>query len=120
MENIDFTQLIKWATENPDLSLIPIALLIGRCVKQSNISNAYIPVIVVALSTMVGFLIAGLDALAITKGFIAGMMAVAGHTGVTQITRKNSADVNIKDPSTQDPNVSASTPDATRRVWDKQ
>lgn len=85
----DYNNLIELLTTTPELALIPIALLVGKVVKTSKVPDKYIPIVVIVVSAILGFLVAGTDSGAAIKGFIAGMVAVAGHQAVVQISKSD-------------------------------
>jgi hypothetical protein len=80
----DYSELIKLIESNPELALIPIALLVGKVIKNSKIADEYIPYIIMGVSTVIGFLIAGMDVGAAIKGFLAAVITVGGHASVKQ------------------------------------
>jgi hypothetical protein len=86
----EYNDLITLIAENPDLALIPIALLIGKAVKMSKIKDEFIPIIVLVISSIIGFLIGGADTIAAIKGLVAGFVAVGGTSALKQLDKASS------------------------------
>lgn len=72
----------------PETLLIPAALGIGKFIKNSNIDDEYIPIIVVLLTGVAGFILLHFDLESFLTGIRSGMFTVATHQGFKQLKRQ--------------------------------
>jgi hypothetical protein len=86
----DYNNLINLIMTTPELALIPLALLIGKFVKESKIPDEFIPIVVMVATALIGFLITGMDVAAAIKGFAAGLIASGGIGALRQLNKKTS------------------------------
>lgn len=81
--------IIQLAVDTPELLLVPAALWIGRQIKNSNIDDAYIPIIVIALTGAAAFIILSQDMNSFMTGLRTGLYTVATHQSFKQLNRKS-------------------------------
>lgn len=92
IESIDIEQsaesIVQIAADTPEVLLVPAALWIGSQIKNSKIDDAYIPIIVIALTGVAAFIILSQDMTSFITGLRTGLYTVASHQSFKQLNRK--------------------------------
>ncbi|MMZ42097.1 hypothetical protein D1872_36140 [compost metagenome] len=84
----DITQIYQAVINTPDIVLVPAALWFGKLIKRSSIDNAYIPVIVILFTGILGFIVLDQNVNSFIIGIRSGLFTVATHQSFKQINRK--------------------------------
>lgn len=96
-------QVLGWLKEQPEAALIVLSYLVGVWAKKSEVvKDKLIPLVVFAFSTVLGFLICGLNLDAAITGISCGIITVAGHATVKQFLKKDDGTDTSNETTTED------------------